>query len=127
VTRIAGGGLSRNPFGATAAHTREARPAETLQQQVEEELFGKKRKRPPLVDDDSVEMQGLLARLGAWKDRLARFAGDREADYRLQLCEGTIAMIDAGGDALLGRTFLLAHKDDTALLVGDVEADCWRD
>ncbi|MDP2343828.1 MAG: hypothetical protein Q8O67_22910 [Deltaproteobacteria bacterium] len=118
MTRIAGGGLSRNPFGATAAHTKEARPAETLGQQVEEELFGKKRKRPTLVDDDSVEMQGLLARLSAWKDKLARFAGDREADYRLQLCEGTIAMIDAGGDILLGRKFLLAHRDDTPLLVG---------
>ncbi len=118
MTRIAGGGLSRNPFGATAAHAQEARAAESLQQQVEEELFGKKRKKPPLVDDDSVEMQGLLARLSAWKDKLARFAGDRGSDYRLLLCEGTIAMIDGDGGILLGRRFLLSHREDTPLLVG---------
>ena len=72
MTRIHGGGLSRNPFGhveAARAHT-----TESLQQQVEQELFGGKRPKP--IERDSQAAQEQLALLSAWVKKLARFAGD---------------------------------------------------
>jgi hypothetical protein len=114
MTRINGGGLSRNPFGhveAARAHT-----TESLQQQVEQELFGGKRPKP--IERDSQAAQEQLALLSAWVKKLARFAGDDDDDYRVRFARDTIAMIDAQGVIFVGVDFLDRHGDDTALVVG---------
>jgi hypothetical protein len=114
MTRISGGGLGRNPFGHVEA--KRATQTETLQEQVEGELFGKRKPRP--VDDDSAEAEARLARLSAWVKKLARFAEDDEGDYSVRLAKDTIAMIDGKGVIYVGVEFLAAHEDDTALVVG---------
>lgn len=114
MTRISGGGLGRNPFGHVEA--KRTTQAETLHEQVEGELFGKRKPRP--VDDDSAEAEARLARLSAWVKKLARFAEDDESDYSVRLAKDTIAMIDGKGVIYVGVDFLAAHEDDTALVVG---------
>lgn len=115
MTRVAGGGLSRNPFGHVEAR-RAAEPG-SLQQQVEQELFGGKRK-PQVVDDESRKGEERLALLGAWVKKLARFAGDDEGDYRVRFAKDTIAMIDQQGVIYVGTGFLDAHEHDPAVVVG---------
>jgi hypothetical protein len=114
MTRIVGGGLSRNPFGHVEVSR--AQTTESLQQQLEQELFSGRRPKP--VDDDSQAAQERLALLGAWVKKLARYAGDAEDDYRVRLARDTIAMIDAHGVIFVGVDFLDVHGEDTALLVG---------
>ena len=114
MTRVTGGGVStRNPFGP--AWAKGAEKADSLGQQVQQELFGKK--KPRELDDDA-DTAAQMARLHAYKGKLARLAGDDENDYSLALAEGTIAMIDATGKIFVGKRFLLANADNVDLLVG---------
>lgn len=114
MTRVNGGGVAtRNPFGPTFAG--KAKGAEDLGQQVQQELFGKK--KPKELDEDA-DTAAQMARLHAYKGKLARLAGDEDTDYSLTLAEGTIAMIDANGKIFVGRRFLLDHMDNVDLLVG---------
>lgn len=115
---MVGGGISRNPFGQVGARPRGAEKAETLGQQVQQELFGKK--KPRVLDDDDKDTAAQMARLHAVAKKLARLAGDHEDDYRLVLAEGTLAMIDQTGTIYVGRAFLLDHADRVDLLVGVV-------
>lgn len=114
MTRISGGGLGRNPFGHVEA--KRAAKTETLQQQVEGELFGKKKPQP--VDDDSALAEARLAKLSAWVKKLARLADDDEDDYSVRFAKDTIAMIDQRGVIYVGVSFLDEHEDNTALVVG---------
>ena len=124
MTRISGGGLGRNPFGHVEA--KRAPQTESLQKQVEGELFGKK--KPVVVDDDSAEAEARLATLSAWVKKLARVAqqsaGDDVDDYSVRFAKDTIAMIDQRGVIYVGVSFLDAHPDfaaggkDASLVVG---------
>ena len=117
MTRVTGGGVStRNPYGPSWA--KGADKADSLGQQVQQELFGKKKPRELDVDDKDTAAQ--MARLHAYKGKLARLAGDDEDDYSLALADGTIAMIDASGKIYVGKQFLLANADKLDLLVGVV-------
>lgn len=115
MTRIQGGGLSaKNPFGPTWARgTGEAR---TVGEQVAHDLFGKP--KPKVLDPDDADVAAQMARLHAYRKKLARLAGDEEDDYDLVLADGTIAMIDAEGRIYVGKRFLLDHADDVAVQVG---------
>ena len=114
MTRVTGGGVStRNPFGPTWA--KGAEKADNLGQQVQQELFGKKKPKEVPEDKDTAAQ---MARLHAYKGKLARLAGDDENDYSLALAEGTIAMIDAKGKIYIGKSFLLENADHVDLLVG---------
>ena len=115
MTRVTGGGVStRNPFGPTWA--KGADKVESLGQQVQNELFGKK--KPRLLDPDDKDTAAQMARLHSYKKKLARLAGDEEDDYSLALAEGTIAMIDAEGVIYVGKTFLVHNADRVDLQVG---------
>jgi hypothetical protein len=108
-TRVPGGGVSRSPFGPTWVGSKEG--AQSVGDQVQDSLFG--RPKPRLVDPDP-ESAALMARLHAFRKKLARLAGDREEDYDLRLATGTIASIDRNGLIYVGRDFLLswAHEPD---------------
>jgi hypothetical protein len=115
MTRVNGGGLAtRNPFGPTWA--KGADKAGSLGQQVEQELFGKK--KPCELDADDKDTASQMARLNAYKGKIARLAGDDDDDYSLALAAGTIAMIDASGKIYIGKRFLLGNADKLDLLVG---------
>lgn len=115
MTRIGGTGISgKNPYGPT--WTTGAKQAESLGQQVQDELFGKK--KPREIDPDDATVVAQLARLRAWQKKLARLAGDDEDDYTLVLAEGTIAMIDARGKVYVGKRFLLAFASVLDVQVG---------
>jgi hypothetical protein len=115
MTRVNGGGLAtRNPFGPTWA--KGADKADSLGQQVQQELFGKK--KPQVLDADDKDTAAQMARLHAWARKIARLAGDHEDDYRLVLAAGTIAMIDAEGTIYVGQSFLLDNADRIDLVVG---------
>ncbi len=119
MSRINSGGVStRNPFGpswGSSVRTGKGEPA-SVGEQVQQNLFGKK--KPPLVDSDDADIAAQMARLHAFRKRLARLAGDAEDDYDLVLAEGTIAMIDDKGLIYVGRRFLLDHMDHLDVLVG---------
>ena len=115
MSRVVSGGLSaRNPFGPQWAKA--TTEAQTLGQQVENELFG--RKKPRELDPDDKDCAALLARLHAYKGKLARLAGDDDSDYTLALAAGTIAMIDKDGKIYVGKRFLLATSSELAIQVG---------
>lgn len=115
MTRIGGTGISsKNPYGPTWSSG--AKQADSLGQQVQDELFGKK--KPRELDAGDAQVSALLARLHGFKKRLARLAGDEEDDYRLALAEGTIAMIDARGKIFVGKRFLLGFAGDVDVQVG---------
>lgn len=115
MTRIVSGGLAaRNPFGPDWA--KGAAEAKSLGQQVQHELFG--RKKPRVLDPDDADVASQMARLHAYRKKLARLAGDEPDDYDLVLAAGTIAMIDQDGDIYVGKRFLLAHADHVDVLVG---------
>src|SRR4051812_7845690 len=104
MTRVVGSGVStRNPFGPDWA--KGAEKLDSLGRQVQHELFG--RKKPRELDPDDVDCAALLARLHAYRKKIARIAGDEEDDYSLALADGTIAMIDATGKIFVGKQFLL--------------------
>jgi hypothetical protein len=115
MTRVTGGGIStRNPFGP--AWSKGVEKADNLGQQVQDELFGKK--KPRVLDGDDKDTAAQMARLHAYRKKLARLAGDDEDAYDLVLAEGTIAMIDAKGLIYVGRSFLLQNAEKLDLLVG---------
>lgn len=115
MTRVSGGGLARNPFGS-AAHAKGTGEAKSLGRQIEQELFGKK--KPKELDPDDADVAAQMARLHAYKKKLARIAGDDEDDYQLTLAAGTIAMIDGDGKIFVGKRFLLDHAEQLDVLVG---------
>jgi hypothetical protein len=114
MTRVVGGGIAQNPFGPTWAKGTDQ--AQSLGHQVQNELFG--RKKPKVLDQDDVDCSAQLARLHAYRKKLARLAGDDEDDYDLVLADGTIAMIDADGRIYVGKRFLLENMHDVDLQVG---------
>ncbi len=115
MTRVVGGGVtSKNPFGPTwAKGTGEAR---SLGDQVKNELFGKK--KPRELDPDDADLAAQMARLHAYKKKLAHLLGDAPEDYDLTLASGTIAMIDGDGKVYIGKRFLMQHADHIDVLVG---------
>jgi len=117
MVRISGGGLGRNPFGNVSAQGQQkAQQSESVGQQMQSTLFGKK--KPPILDEDDAQIAALMGRLHAYRKRLARLAGDTEDDYDLVLSAGTIAMIDQDGLIYVGKEFLLGKSDDVACQVG---------
>lgn len=117
MTRIAGGGVSRSPFGPSWSTGRAARGDDrSVGAQVQRRLFGQK--KPQLVESDDPLVATLLARLHTYRKKLARIAGDHEDDYDLTVATGTIAMIDEDGVIFVGREFLLEHQSDLDLQVG---------
>ncbi len=116
--RITGGLAGRNPFGNVSARPRPGteRTRETVGEQVQSSLFGKK--KPPILEVDDAHLAAQMARLHGFRKRLARLCGDEEDDYDLTLAGGTIAMIDAQGLIYIGKAFLLAHADNLDVLVG---------
>lgn len=118
-SRISGGVSARNPFGPDWGKARgpgQTGNAESVGEQVQSQLFGKK--KPPVLDEDDADVAAQMARLHAWRKRLARLAGDDEDDYALCLSTGTIAMIDERGLVYIGKEFLLGHMDQPGVLVG---------
>lgn len=115
MTRVGGTGISgKNPYGPT--WTTGTKQAESLGQQVQDELFGKK--KPRELDTDDATLTAQLVRLRAFQKKLARLAGDDEDDYAIALAEGTIAMIDARGKVYVGKRFLLTFADALDVQVG---------
>lgn len=117
-SRISGGLAARNPFGPSWGSTRAQQSGSTgsVGQQIQNELFGKP--KPKIVDADDANLTAQLARLQAYRKRLARLAGDSEEDYDLTLADGTIAMIDGEGLIYVGRDFVLQHQDQIDVMVG---------
>ena len=114
MTKISGGVSSRNPFGPQWATS--TKKSETVEQEVQSQLFGKK--KPPVVSSEDAEIAAQMARLHAYRKKLARLAGDHEDDYDLVLADGTIAMIDQNGLIYIGLQFLKNHADQVDILVG---------
>jgi len=117
--KIGGGISARNPFGpdwGKSKSTTTADGPQSVGDQVQGDLFGKK--KPPILDEDDAHLSAQMARLRAWKRRLAKLAGDAEDDYALVLATGTIAMIDETGLIYVGRDFILQNMDTPDVLVG---------
>jgi hypothetical protein len=115
MVRITGGGVAgQNPFGPVWTGAKQ--PTQSVGTQVQDNLFGKP--KPAVLNQDDADTAALMARLHAFKGRLARLVGDKDDDYRLLLSEGTIAMIDAQGTVYVGKRFLLDHSENVALQVG---------
>ncbi len=114
MSRITGGGLTRNPFGQTQVGGK--KQAQSTGEQVQNNLFGKK--KPAVLDPDDADTATLMARLHAYRKKLARLVGDPEADYDLVLAEGTIAMIDDKGLIYVGKSFLMDNSENLDLQVG---------
>ena len=120
MSKTIGGGIStRNPFGPDWGKSKgpsSSNEAQSVGEQVQTSLFGKK--KPPVLDEDDAHIAAQMARMRAWKNRLARLAGDTEDDYQLVLAAGTIAMIDQTGLIYVGKGFLLSNMDHPEVLVG---------
>ena len=115
-SRVNGGSLGRNPFGPTYPKgDGRAETSTSVGRQVEERLFAQD--RPELLEPDE-ETAALLARLDTFRKKLARLAGDDEADYRLQLVATAMASINAEGTIFVGRAFLLETAHDLDIQVG---------
>lgn len=117
MSRINSGGVTRNPFGPSWGTARARRgEGKTVGEQVSGNLFGGK--KPRVLDEDDADTAALMARLHAYRKRLARLAGDDEDDYDLTLADGTIAMIDESGLIYVGKAFLLERSDELEVQVG---------
>ena len=119
MARIPGGGIAaRNPFGPDwgAKRGQETSGSQSVGQQVQGELFGKK--KPPVLDEDDADISRLMGRLHTYRKKLARLAGDQESDYDLVLSAGTIASIDGEGLIYVGKNFLLNLADALEVQVG---------
>ncbi len=119
-SRISSGGMSStiNPFGPQWPKATEgAKEARPVGDQVEEALFGK-RKPPVLDEDDFPEVTEILALLDKYRKKFAVMVGDQEKDYRLQLADGTLAMIDGHGTIFIGVRFLLKFQKNPSVLIG---------
>jgi hypothetical protein len=112
--RITGGGVGRNPFGVQ--WTGGKAEAGSVGEQVQDNLFGKP--KPKVLDQDDADCAHLLARLHPYRKRLARLAGDSEADYRFLLSSGTIAAVDQEGTIYVGKAFLLELASSLPTQVG---------
>lgn len=116
MSRISGG-ITRNPFGPSWGTARAGRTeGKSVQEQVQGNLFGGK--KPRVLEEDDAHVAALMARLHAYRKRLARLAGDQEDDYDLVLADGTIAMIDEQGLIYVGKAFLLERADELEVQVG---------
>ena len=119
MSRPVDGGLSTrlNPFGPQWPNAKGTDQAPTVGSQVKQVLFG--RLKPAVLDPALFPMIAeQLKLLRKYKKKLAVMAGDEEGDYDIQLCEGTVAMIDEEGTIFVGRGFLQACKDHDEVLVG---------
>lgn len=117
VSRINSGGVTRNPFGPSWGSSKSSRSeGKTIGEQVQSSLFG--RPKPRVLDDDDADIAALMARLHAYRRKLARLAGDEEDDYDLVLADGTIAMIDDEGLIYIGKGFLLDLSEQLEVQVG---------
>ena len=114
MTKISGGISSRNPFGPQWAT--QSKQAESVERDVQNQLFGKR--KPPIISSEDAEISAQMARLHAFRRKLARLAGDQEDDYDLVLADGTIAMIDQEGLIYIGIQFLKQYADHVDVLVG---------
>ena len=118
MSRVSSGISTRNPFGPNWGKSKAQGTggSQSVGEQVQSELFGKK--KPRVLDPDDADTAALMARLHSFRKKLARLAGDEEDDYDLTLAEGTIAMIDGEGLIYVGKRFLLDHSEDLDLQVG---------
>jgi hypothetical protein len=117
MSRISGGIATRNPFGPNWGSSKAGKSdGKTVGEQVQGNLFGKP--KPKVLDVDDADIAAQMARLHAFRKKLARLAGDEEDDYDLTLADGTIAMIDEKGLIYVGKNFLLGHMDRVEVLVG---------
>jgi hypothetical protein len=115
-TKISGG-ITRNPFGPSWGSARSERAeGKSVGKEVSSSLFG--RPKPKILDGDDADTAALMARLHAYRKKLARLAGDDEDAYDLVLAEGTIAMIDDKGLIYIGRSFLLELSEQLEVQVG---------
>jgi hypothetical protein len=107
-----------NPFSprwnGTSQKTKESR---AVGEQVQDALFGKN-KPPCLNPDEFPETKKILALLNSYRRKFAMMAGDPEEEYRLQLADGTLAMIDEQGTIFIGIGFLRQFKNNTPVLIG---------
>ena len=107
-----------NPFGPQwGGASQKATQSKAIGEQVQDALFGK-HKPPSLDPDEFPETKELLALLNTYRRKFAMMAGDSEEEYRLQLADGTIAMIDGHGTIFIGIRFLLQFKDNHDVLIG---------
>jgi hypothetical protein len=118
MSRVSGGISTRNPFGPNwgKSKAQSTGGSQTVGEQVQSELFGKK--KPQVLDEDDADISRLMGRLHAFRKKLARLAGDEEEDYDLTLAAGTIAMIDDKGLIYVGKGFLLDYAENLDLQVG---------
>lgn len=112
--RIPGGGISQNPFGTQWVGQKPS--AESVGEQVKQQLFGGKKPKPVTSDDPVIDR--LMGEMHAYRKKLARLIGDKETDYDLQLAQGTIAMIDDDGLIYIGADFLVNHAKSRAVRIG---------
>jgi hypothetical protein len=107
-----------NPFGPQwSSGAEKAKETKPVGEQVHDALFGKR--KPPSLDlDDFPEVKEIMARLDGYRRKFVSMVGDSEDDYRLQLADGTIAMIDAHGTIFLGIRFLLQFRDNLEVVIG---------
>ena len=107
-----------NPFGPQwVGSSHKSTEAQAVGEQVQDSLFGKK--KPPILDEDEFpEIKEVMAMLNGYRRKFAIMIGDSEKDYRLQLADGTIAMIDNNGIIFLGVKFLQKFKDNPEVLIG---------
>ena len=107
-----------NPFGPQwSGASQKAKESQAIGDQVQDALFGK-RKPPGLDPDDFPETKEILALLNTYRRKFAMMAGDAEDEYRLQLADGTIAMIDGQGTIFIGIRFLMQFKNNPEVLIG---------
>ncbi len=105
-----------NPFGpqwpsGKVAETR------TVGEQVQQALFG--RPKPAVLDPAQFPaLVESLRLLNKYRKKLAVMAGDEEDDYRIELADGTIAMIDEQGTIYMGEAFVAAFAERPEVLVG---------
>jgi hypothetical protein len=118
MAKIRGAGVSTNlnTFGNKSAG-KSTQVQKPVGEQIEEELFGKK-KPPPLDPDDFPDLDVVLKKLDAYRVKLARYIGDRPEEYQVSLAKGTIACIDKEGDIAFGAQFLKNYGHANAVTVG---------
>lgn len=109
-----------NPASTSSSSSAErTKESQSVGEQVQDALFGKR--KPPVLDEDEYpEAAEILAKLDRYRRKFATMAGDKEDDYRLQLADGTIAMVDEHGTIFVGIRFLMRFKDKLEVLIGAI-------
>lgn len=87
----------------------------SIRDQVEDSLFGRKKRASVAPDDDTEE---ALARLDVYRKKLARLAQTSENDYRLVLVDGAVVTIALDGEIAVGAELLEHWADDLEAQVG---------